>query len=58
MTNLDIQGQTWTDIERQERLKTYRYRLGHICANRDGQRQTGTDRDRQGHTVTDRDRQG
>ena len=60
MTNLDIQGQTWADIDRQERTKSYRYRLGHTWANRDRQGQTGTDRtnrDRQGQTGTDRDRQ-
>ena len=58
MTNLEIQGQKLTDIDRQERTRTYRYTQGHTWADRDRQGQTGTDRDRKGQEGTDRDRQG
>ena len=62
MTKLKIQLQTWTDINRQEWTKTYRYRLGHTLPDRDrlGQTGTGTEntgrrRDKKRQEGTDRD---
>ena len=45
--NLEIQGQTWLDIDKH----------GWTLTNRDRQRRIGTDRERQGTTGTGRDRQ-
>ena len=64
MTNLERQGQTWTDITTQERTGKYRYRQGHTWEDRDRDRdrdrhgQTGTDIDRLGEEGTDKDGQG